>query len=320
MDKKNYISILKKMILLRRFEEKVAEIAKKNEIQTPVHLYIGQEAIAASICESLITADQVYSTHRSHGHYLAKGGDAQKLMSEIYCREDGCSRGRGGSMHIIDREVNFMLSSPIVGGSISIAVGSAFAAKYLKSGNVSVAFFGDGATDEGVFYESVNFAVLNKLPMIFVCENNDFSTHLPGFTRQSNPVVVERVKGFKINSVLLDGNDPIEIYEKTKELVDNCRQKSEPLLIECNTYRWLSHVGYWQDLDVGFRKKEDVLAWMEKCPIKKMSSFLLDNKYLTSFDIQSIDDEIKTRVDRYAEYSRVNNSPDPTNLSMGLYS
>ena len=286
--------ILYSMIKIRIFEEKVAEIAENQEIQDPVHLYVGQEAIAASVCANLTNNDYVFSTHRSHGLYLAKGGNMDKLMAEIYCRDSGCSRGRGGSMHIIDREVGFMLSSPIVAGSISIAVGSGLAAQRKGEGQVSAAFFGDGATDEGVFYESLNFAILNKLPVLFVCENNGFSTHLPDFLRQSNICIADRVKGFKINSATVDGNNPHEIFEVSKEMIDKARKNQGPSLIECNTYRWLSHVGYWQDLDVGYRKKVDVEHWMKRCPINLLSNDLVKAGELSNEELNQMKNEIKS--------------------------
>ena len=306
-----FISILKSMIRIRFFEENVAEIAKRQEIQCPVHLYIGQEAIASSICADLRNSDYVYSTHRSHGHYLAKGGDVNKIMAEIYCREEGCSRGRGGSMHVIDRNVGFMLSSPIVGGSISIAVGSALAAKMKNKGQVSVAFFGDGATDEGVFYESLNFAIVNKLPMIFVCENNSFSTHLPDFLRQSNTSVSERVKGFNINVDKVDGNNPFEIYKSVGKMIEKARNNEGPSLIECTTYRWLSHVGYWQDLDIGYRKKVDVEQWMNRCPIKFLANELIQNEVITQDEFIKLEEEIKNQINNAVIFAKNSSSPDP---------
>ena len=307
------------MLKIRIFEEKVAEIAANKEIQDPVHLYVGQEAIAASICINLNNDDYVFSTHRSHGLYIAKGGNIDKLMAEIYCRETGCSRGRGGSMHIIDREAGFMLSSPIVGGSIPIAVGAALAAKKKGKAQVSAAFFGDGATDEGVFYESLNFAIVNKLPMIFVCENNGFSTHLPDFLRQSNICVVDRVKGFKINSAKVDGNNPYDVYNTSRIMIERARHDQGPSLIECNTFRWLSHVGYWQDLDVGYRKKADVEHWMNRCPINFLSNDLIKNGLLTKVDLRKMKKEIKAQVDNTVAFAKNSPSPNSLTITEGLF-
>jgi len=320
MNKELYVNILQKMIEIRVFEERVAKIAKNNEIQTPVHLYVGQEAIASTVCSVLNNDDYVVSTHRSHGHYIAKGGDLNKIMAEIYCRETGCSKGHGGSMHIIDRSVGYLGSSAIVAGSVSIAVGAAFTAKLKGTNQVSVAFFGDGATDEGVFYESLNFATLYKLPIIFVCENNGFSTHLPGFTRQSNPIVSERIKGFNINVEKVDGNNPLEILDSITKIVDIARKGDGPSLLECDTFRWLSHVGYWQDLDVGYRKKKDVEMWMDRCPIKFFSNVLLEKNILTEKEINKMWTSIKDKIEDYVLFAKKSPLPNPVNLFDGLYS
>jgi acetoin:2,6-dichlorophenolindophenol oxidoreductase subunit alpha len=314
------VSILRSMMKIRIFEERVAEIAKNEEIQCPVHLYVGQEAIASSVCANLTDSDYVYSTHRSHGHYLAKGGDVNKIMAEIYCRETGCSRGRGGSMHVIDRKVGFMLSSPIVGGSIPIAVGSALAAKMKGKGQVSVTFFGDGATDEGVFYESLNFAIVNKLPILFVCENNGFSTHLPDFVRQSNTCVIDRINGFKINTARVDGNNPFDVYNTSKLMIERARQDLGPSLIECTTYRWLSHVGYWQDLDVGYRKKVDVEHWMKRDPIDFLSRELIRNEVFTEGDFTRMKKELQLLVDNAVDFAKNSPSPHPSTINEGLFS
>jgi len=313
------VSILTSMLKIRIFEERVAKIAENNEIQCPVHLYVGQEAIASSVCANLSAKDFVYSTHRSHGHYLAQGGDIRKIMAEIYCRENGCSRGRGGSMHIIDRNAGFILSSPIVGGSISIAVGSALAAKMAGNAQVSVAFFGDGATDEGVFYESINFATVYNLPMIFVCENNSFSTHLPDFLRQSNTSVADRVKGFNINTKKVDGNNPYEIDDTVSKMIVNARNGEGPSLIECTTYRWLSHVGYWQDLDIGYRKKIDVEHWMSRCPIKFLSNDLIKKGIITKEEFEKMKADIILKIEDAVEYARNCPKPDPSAIMFGLF-
>jgi len=313
------LDILNRMIKIRMFELRVAKIAENQEIQDPVHLYIGQEAIAASVCVNLNDDDYVYSTHRSHGHYLAKGGNMEKLMAEIYCRETGCSRGRGGSMHIIDKKVSFMMSSPIVGGSIPIAAGSALASKMKGKGQVSVAFFGDGATDEGVFYESINFAAVYKLPVIFVCENNGFSTHLPDFLRQSNTSVADRIKGFNINTDKVDGNNPYEIYNAVSNMIERARDNEGPSLIECTTYRWLSHVGYWQDLDIGFRKKKDVEYWMNKCPIDFLSNDLISKGILQEVDFMEMKEKMQQQVEESVNYAKNSPYPDPLEIEEGLF-
>jgi pyruvate dehydrogenase E1 component alpha subunit len=222
-------------------------------------------------------------------------------------------------MHVIDRNVGFMMSSPIVGGSISIAVGSALAAKIKGKGQVAVAFFGDGATDEGVFYESLNFAEVYKLPMIFVCENNYFSTHLPDFLRQSNTCVSDRVKGFKINTDKVDGNNPYEIINTVSRMIERARNNEGPSLIECTTYRWLSHVGYWQDLDVGYRKKSDVEKWMNRCPIDFLSKELIKKKVLLESEYNKMKEDIRLQVENAVVFAKNSPFPEPSAIMKYLY-
>lgn len=312
-------NILEKMLLIRTFEDCVADVAEKQEVLCPVHLYTGQEAIAAAVCEALAADDFVYSTHRSHGHYLAKGGSVDRLMAEIYCRTTGCSSGRGGSMHVIDRSVNFMGSSAIVAGSIPLAVGSALAAKLQATNQVSVPFFGDGATDEGVFYECVNFSMLYDLPVVFICENNGFSTHMPGFLRQSNPEVASRLKGFKIMTKKIDGNNPIEIYSVAQEMVERARLGGGPALIEVETYRWLSHVGYWRDLDVGYRKKTDVESWMKRCPINSLFEYLQHHSILTVEEFEDLKLSAGRKVASALLFAKNSPPPSPNDLINGLF-
>ncbi len=314
------IDILTRMLKIRLFEEQVAKISSYNEIQTPVHLYIGQEAIAASVCASLNDNDFVYSTHRNHGHYIAKGGDINCLMAEIFCKEDGCSRGRGGSMHTIDKNVGFMASSAIVAGSMPIAVGSALAAKMKDEGQVAVAFFGDGATDEGVFYECINLAVLYKLPIIFICENNAFATHQPDFLRQSNINVADRIRGFNINAECVSGNNPYEVYSAVSKMVKHARDLQGPALLECKTFRWLSHAGHWQDLDVGYRKKKDVELWMNKCPITLLSADLIANGIISEADIIVIKSKLLLEIEESVRFAHNSPSPDPRTIGEGLFS
>ena len=310
MKRTTMLNILEKMLLIRQFEYKIAKLAEMGEIKCPVHLSVGQEAVSSAICEILDVNDNVYSTHRNHGHYLAKDGNIKKLMAEIYCKETGCSKGRGGSMHVIDRDVNFMGSSAIVSGSIPIAVGNALSNLYLGNGQVSVAFFGDGATDEGIFYESINLAVLYNLPILFVCENNDFATHLPNCCRQANIHVYDRVKGFNINAKKVDGNNPIEIFQVASKLVNKAKNNKGPSLIECVTYRWLSHAGYWKDIDVGFRKKEDVEYWMNKCPIEFLKKELKLKNKLNDNDLDKMKNKINIKIQEAVNFARNSSKPN----------
>jgi len=301
--------ILVSMMRIRECETAIAEMSAKGEVVCPVHLYVGQEAIAAGVCAALNTDDYAVSTHRSHGHFLAKGGSLRALLAEVLGKATGASRGFGGSMHLTEPAVGFLGSSAIVGGSIPIAVGAALAARQLGQPRVAVAFFGDGATDEGVFYESVNLAVLYKLPVIFVCENNRFSTHMPDFLRQGNPDVAARLQGFKIPTAQLDGNDPVLIHQAAAERVDSARNGAGPVLLECLTYRWLAHVGPTADEDVGYRRKSDIDLWRSRCPIVFLRRRLEAEAGLDSPAFEALQRDIKEEVQEAIAFARASEYP-----------
>jgi TPP-dependent pyruvate/acetoin dehydrogenase alpha subunit len=303
------ISILISMMRIRECETAIAEMSSKGEVVCPVHLYVGQEAIAAGVCAALQVEDYVVSTHRSHGHYLAKGGSLRALFAEVLGKRTGASLGYGGSMHLTEPAVGFIGSSAVVAGSIPIAVGAALAARQLGQPRVSVAFFGDGATDEGVFYESVNLAVLYKLPVIFVCENNRFSTHMPDFLRQANPDIAARLQGFRIATAQLDGNDPVAIYQAARDRVDKARKGAGPALFECLTYRWLAHVGPTVDEDVGYRRKADIEHWRSRCPIAFLRRRLEAESGLDASSFDAIERTIKQEVRESINFARGSEYP-----------
>ncbi len=307
-------SILRKMYItmltIRRFEERVGDLVLKGEIKTPCHLYIGEEAVAAGVCFALRKTDYIFGNHRSHGHYIAKGGDIKKLMAEIFCRQTGCSKGRGGSMHVIAPEKGVLGTPPIVGASIPIAMGAALSAVIQKNGRVAVSFFGDGATNEGVFYESLNFASLKKLPVIFVCENNLYSTHMPISKTLADTNIAKKSEGFNMQGFQIDGNDVEEVFETTKEAVNRARKGMGPTLIECKTYRWRGHVGPGYDLDKGLRTEEELNSWMRKCPIKRLEK----NLKITSQEEEKISKKIEKEIEEAVIFARKSPYPDKEEL------
>ncbi len=313
------LNILETMLRIRIFEQELAEITPNKEFNCPVHLYVGQEAIASSVCENLTDQDYVFSTHRSHGHYIAKGGNLNRLMAEIFCRETGCSGGHGGSMHITDKSVGFIASSAIVAGTIPVAVGAALTAKRADNSQISVAFFGDGATDEGVFWESINIAALYELPILFVCENNLFSTHLPVSKRQANQDIGEKVSTFGYKVIKADGNDALEVYSKAKTAIEGIRRTHKPAFLEAMTFRWLAHVGPTEDLDIGYRRKKDVEYWRGRCPIKLINNQLIDTNKKNKDRIQEIEKKIKVEVADSIEFARTSALPSADRISHGLY-
>ncbi|MBI2938159.1 MAG: thiamine pyrophosphate-dependent dehydrogenase E1 component subunit alpha [Thaumarchaeota archaeon] len=302
------------MLRIRLFEEKTAELVQKNEILCPSHLYIGQEAVATGVSASLRKDDYVFSTHRSHGHYIAKGGDLNALMAELYGKVTGCSRGRGGSMHLSSPEVGFIGSSAIVAGSIPLAVGAALAFSLRKQDRVSVAFFGDGAVNEGTWYESMNIAGLRKLPVIFVCENNLYSTHMPVSECLADTDIHRKAETFGMSGYRIDGNNVIEVYETAKKAIDAARRGEGPALIECMTYRWRGHVGPNYDIEKGLRSKEELDEWIAKCPIDRLEKQLLQQGLLTASEIQRIRSELKKAVDDSAVYAKKSPYPDEKTL------
>ncbi len=298
------------MLRIRQFEERVAELILGGDVKCPTHLYIGQEGVAAGVCASLVRDDYVFSTHRSHGHFLAKGGDLKQLMAELYGKETGCCHGRGGSMHLASPDLGLPGSSAIVAGTIPLAVGAALAFTMQKRDNVAVAFFGDGAVGEGVFYESLNFASLKKLPVIFVCENNLYSTHMPIATCLADPAIYKKAAVFNMPGVRVDGNNVIEVYLAAKTAVQNARGGRGPALIECMTYRWRGHVGPHFDLDKGLRSQEELDLWMSKCPIKALEKQLLSNNIISESEINEIYQNVIKEVEDSVSFARESPYPD----------
>ena len=288
------------MVRIRQFEEKIVELYPEQEIRCPVHLCIGQEAIAAGVSIHLNKEDYVFSTHRSHGHFIGKGSDIQRLMAECYGKRTGYCKGKGGSMHLADPENGLPGTTAIVGGGIPLAVGTALASSMKGDSAVSVTFFGDGAAEQGTFHESLNFASLKGLPVIFVCENNYYATNSPLSARQPHPHIAERAQVYGIPGREFNGNDVLEVFEAAAEAIDRARSGNGPSLIVGNTYRWKGHVGPEYDYEKGLRPREELLPWMERCPIKVFKQFLMDENILSELDVarihRTIDEELEAAV------------------------
>ena len=313
------INMYTTMVRIRKFEEKVGELVAEGKIKTPCHLYIGEEAVAVGVCSALEKEDLVFSTHRSHGHYIAKGGDIKKLMAEIFCKATGCSGGKGGSMHITAPEVGFAGSSAIVGGSIPWAVGVGLASSIRGNGRVAVAFFGDGAVCEGVFYESLNFASLKKLPVIFVCENNFYSTHMPDIKIHADTRLYKKAQSFNMEGVRIDGNNVIKVFQEAKKAVERAISGGGPTLIECLTYRWRGHVGPSWDLDKPIRPKEEVMWWVNNCPIKRFEGFLLKEGFLSIRDKERIHSEVEKEIMEAVRFAEESPYPDTKGIYEGVF-
>lgn len=284
------------MVTIRAVEDTVADSIAKDEIGCPCHLYSGEEAVAVGVCANLRKDDWVYSSHRSHGHFLAKGGSMDRLMAEVYCRESGASRGRGGSMHLSSPDIGFPGSSAIVSGTISLAVGSALAFRTMKTDRIAVSFFGDGAADEGVFYESLNLAALYKLPVLFVCENNLYSTHLHITKCLADTDLVKKARAMGVHSTRIDGNDVLSVFKTSNKLIEKTRAGDGPEFLECMTYRHRGHVGPNFDIDKGLRSKSELNDWMKKDPVGQIEKKMIAAKLATKKELDDIRDDIADKV------------------------
>lgn len=298
-NKRELIIFLRKMLLIRMVENKVAKLLKKKIINCPSHLCTGQEAISVGILDHCRKGDKVYGNHRSHGHYLALGGNLKKFFLELQGKVGGCSKGMGGSMHLVDRSVGFEGSVPIVAGTIPISVGAALKSKLTKDNSISVAFFGDGACEEGTFHESLNFASLHSLPIIFVAENNLFSSHLDIHLRQPSNKLSRYAEAHKIENYVVDGNDVCEVNRLIKSKIKKLRNGNGPLFIECITYRHLGHVGPAEDIDVGVnRKLSDLKLWKKNDPILRLKNSLKNENLIKDKEIFQIEKNIKNKIDQ----------------------
>lgn len=307
------------MIRIRKVELKIAELYHEDEMKTPIHLCIGQEAVSAGVCASLNTDDYVFSNHRGHGHYIAKGGDIKTLIAELYNRETGCSRGHGGSMHLIDTSVGLLGSSSIVGGGIPIATGAALASLLKNDKRVSIVFFGDAAVEEGVIYESINFAKLKNLPVVYICENNLYAvfTHLS--KRQPKDDIYRRFDGLSIPGYRIDGNNVLEVYRTAKNAIINARSGGGPSFIECRTYRLNDHHGTSSGVEVGYRTEKEVDEWVKRCPVENFERFLIDQKVITPIKIEKLKADIDREVGEAFKFAQSSPSPTENEVMNYLY-
>jgi len=310
------------MVRIRYLEESFIPLILNGDVHCPVHLYSGEEAVAAGICASLNETDYIFGNHRSHGHFLAKGGSMDELAAEIYCKETGCSRGRGGSMHLIDPDVGMLGAAPIVAGTISLALGAALAASIRKDNRVAVCFFGDGATGEGVLYESLNFAALRKLPIVFVCENNLYATHMPVRECRVENSIYKIAEPFCIESREIDGNDVLKVYDAGQKAIDKCRAGEGPVFLECLTYRFRGHVGPDDNIQgshTDIRPKDEVEEWFRKDPIKLFENYLSRNKFADEDALDEIKREVQNEVDNAHIFAKNSSVPDRRELTRDVY-
>ena len=301
--------LMRKMLEIRSFEEKIVDQYARGTVPGLAHLYIGEEAVAVGACANLKEDDMITSTHRGHGHCIAKGADLNRMMAELFGKKDGYCKGKGGSMHIADMQIGMLGAMGIVGSGSPIAVGAALAAKKRKSGQVVICFFGDAATNTGAFHESANFASLYRLPVVFVCENNLYgiSVSMKRHTRVKH--IADRAAGYNMPSVMVDGNDVLKVYGAVGKAVEAARKGKGPTLVECTTYRFRGHFEGDPNLGERYRTKKEMEQWMAKCPIKRFKKTILDRKLASKKELEKMENDVRQQVEDAMAYA--NASPFP---------
>ena len=319
MKMENHLALFRSMLRIRRVEEAIADRYAEQEMRCPMHLCIGQEAIAVGVCAALSENDVMFSNHRAHGHYLAKGGNLNAMVAELYGRSTGCCGGRGGSMHLIDLNVGFMGATPIVGGTVPLAVGAAWAALLKAENRISVIFFGDGCFEEGVVHESLNFAALHKLPILFICENNEFSVYTRLNERQAKRPIYRIAEAHGLTSYVGDGNDVEEVFSIAKTAVDSARQGKGPQFIELSTYRWREHCGPDFDDHLGYRAAQEIEIGLKDCPIAKFTTRLKQNNTLSQADVEQFEAEIDEEVSDAFKFALSSAKPSTKDAGERVY-
>jgi len=321
VDAGTLLGYLRTMLLIRCAEEQIGEMVTEGVAKTPCHLGIGQEAVAVGVASGLNPRDRVFGNHRSHSQFLALGGDVYSLIAEVLGKADGASNGMGGSMHLYGAAVGFQGSVPLVGATIPIAVGAALAAKMGGGREVAVAFFGDGACEEGVFHESLNLASVYGLPVVFVVENNLFSSHLDIQLRQPSDSVARFADAHRIENRIVDGNDVVSISRAAGDLISRARAGEGPGLLEAVTYRFRGHVGPNEDIDVGVhRKMQDVDAWKQRCPIKRLRAAMENEGLITQSDFDEHYKDVLKQVCNAVDKAQAAPYPDQSSLLDFVYS
>ena len=306
--------IYRSLYRIRRIEEEVVRVYPADKVKSPIHLSIGQEAVSVGVCEALRADDIVFGTYRNHALYLAKGGDVKKMIAELYGKATGCAKGKGGSMHLVDVAVGVMGGSAVVGTTIPQAVGYAFALKLQRSDRVVVNFFGDGAVEEGAFHESLNFAALKKLPIIFVCENNFYAIHSRQEARQSPSDICTLARAYGMTAERLEGNDVLTIHESITKAVGDLRAGAPgPRFFECMTYRWKEHVGPADDFQAGYRSYEEARPWVEGDQVKRIGEMIAPEVHAR------IEKEIEAEIAEAFAFAEASPFPEPSELFTDVF-
>jgi len=310
----------RELVRIRMVEERIVSLYPEQEMRCPTHLSIGQEAVAVGVCAHLDKEDQAISAHRSHAHYLAKGGGLRSMFAELYGKEDGCARGKGGSMHLIDLNVGFLGCVPIVGSTIPIGVGAAFGSSLMRREGLTVVFFGDGAVETGVFHESLNFACVHALPVLFVCENNLYSVNTPLGARQPpGRTIASLAAAHGMRAEQVDGQDVDAVWRIAGSLLEGLQTGRSPAFLEAMTYRWLEHCGPMNDMQMGLRPKDEYAAWTSRDPLAVAEAALREDGLLEDTAIEELKSQLGRLVDEAVSYARASPLPRREELFLHVY-
>jgi pyruvate dehydrogenase E1 component alpha subunit len=313
------VNLYKKMVEIRLFEEKVQDLYARGLVPGSVHLYIGQEAVAAGVCAHLRREDYITSTHRGHGHLIAKGAELRYMMAELFGRKTGYCKGKGGSMHIADIDLGILGSNGIAGGGIPLAVGAGLSSKMRATDQVTVCFFGDGASNNGTFHEGLNFASVHRLPVVFICENNLYGISVSQKQHQAIQDISIRSVAYNMPGITIDGNDVLAVYQTSGKSIERARAGKGPTLVECKTYRWRGH--YEGDPNQGrrYRTMEEIQAWIKRCPIKRFEEKLIKEKVLNKNKIKHIREGIEKKIEAAVDFAKESPLPDPQDIFEDVY-
>jgi len=299
---------------IRRVEEEIARIYPTDKLKSPVHLSIGQEAVSVAVCETLRPEDTVFGTYRSHAMYLAKGGDLKGMLAEMFGKSTGCTRGKGGSMHLVDTDAGVMGTSAVVGTTIANAVGYAYAMKFAKRPVITTVFFGDGASEEGVFAESLNFAVLKQLPVLFICENNGYAIHTCQSKRQGLTDITARARAAGVTSECIEDNDSLRLHSRVKSAVEAMRAGTVgPCFFEAKTYRWKEHVGPGEDFHLGYRTPSDAKQWIDGDQVTRIAALVPESSR------RKIEAEVEAEIQAAVQFAEESPYPAPAELYTDIY-
>jgi pyruvate dehydrogenase E1 component alpha subunit len=319
LGKKKLLELYTTMMKIRVFENRIVDLYARGEVPGLAHLYVGEEAVAAGVCAVLREDDFITSTHRGHGHVIAKGADTSPMMAELFGKKTGYCKGKGGSMHIADMQKGVLGANGIAGGGLPIAVGAGWSAKWRETKQVTACFFGDDASNNGTFHESLNLASIHKLPVIFVCENNLYGISVCQIKHQPIADVADRAGGYDMPGVVVDGNDVIAVFSAASEAVKRARAQKGPTLIECKTYRWRGHHEGDPNQGERYRTKDEIDVWKAKCPIDRLAKRLIKEKVATKMKLESIEKEVVAEIDKAVDFAKESEFPEINDMYENVY-